>query len=460
MGSRFKIRSFCDFMLSGYPSRLWYLREIIFSKTFKQVTKLVEPLGQILSEASHLDSLEIARCDWFLENYPGLVDAIVSNHHIKSLRLIKAGDQALQFLRRICSPLTSVTVLLTPECVDGPVPSIALGLSKFSKTLLEINVRNFLFAAHLTVYTYPNVTSLTIEESDVRMPVFMPMFPQLRELSIFCFCSRFAPLDDEMDTIHADSKAWQAAQGEATRWRFLERLEGDVHSLFRLAPTCKIRLLSSILTSQNVHRFTQLCRDTQPDTLKVYFHSDKLQAHELEDVIQASSQLRSISITVDAMGMISEMDFSSIFVHFRRMLHLTAVHTLYIRLTYHAGDDLSAAESDSSYAPDSDDEDENGALEDEDDSADEAEEEAVINSLLEAHRPNTPDSVKRYLAGLDVDAVIERCARDIPTLRYACFDKPNSPLAYFEVFRHEDGGTFSWIRLSHAVGEKIMANLC
>ncbi|KAI0080475.1 hypothetical protein K474DRAFT_260112 [Panus rudis PR-1116 ss-1] len=335
LGRRFKLRSFCSFMLVDYPSRLRHLRNVSIEKGFRPECGCLDTLCTLLSDAPHLETLEIARCDQFLQCNPELADAIASNPNIKSLRLDMAGDEGLAFLRRARCSLTSAAVLLTPPCLTG-FPDMALEMSKFNSTLKDLSIQHSgILATKISSYRYPLVTSLTVEESDVRLPALAHMFPALRELTVYSFAYNIAQSDEEVEAIRKESKAWQVEAGMG--WHHLDKLEGDVTSLYGLAPICKVDLVSGMLTSRNITRFAEVCRDTRPSTLKLYFHMDKCSVGELKDVLHASPDFRSLSITVDAIGLTQDLDFTKFFNDLRSVVGTTPVNTLYFRFTWHSG---------------------------------------------------------------------------------------------------------------------------
>ena len=223
-----------------------------------------------------------------------LQDAIEQSTSIKELHLDGVGEEALSVLTRMRSPLESVDLFVEPSAVEFyPDPTVVL--SGFASSLTHLRVR--WVQMDRPSIQFPKVQSLSIEDDNfVPADLLIHVFPNLRSLTISTDTGEHLEMEQaDLKQIHYRNKNHQKKHGS---WPVLDYLEGDVTLLYCLAPTCKVRRLSVWASSSDVDKLLVLCKEIQPESLKLYFHMNKLSMDELEEVLK-SGDIKHISLTID-----------------------------------------------------------------------------------------------------------------------------------------------------------------
>ncbi|CAL1709485.1 unnamed protein product [Somion occarium] len=422
-GKHLNVKSFCHFILGEFPSRLRYLREVEFPKKFWLRKKdTISQLAEVLRNAPFLEKVTISAAERFFEIGPELGAALREATSIRELSLDGVGDQALSVLTRMRSPLNSVEL-----CADAVPVADCLDpnkvLASFSSSLRQLKVRWVQFEN--TSIQYPHVHTLSIEDDNfVPMDMLIHVFPNLQSLSITT--NTGVELDEE-EALHIHNENMRAQA--RLSWPSLNYLEGDVMLLYCLAPTCKVRCLSVWPSSSDVARLVQVCKSTRPESIKIYFHMDKLSVEELRMILR-STDVKHLSATIDAYDVNGLKDIRAYIHQLRDLFQTLTITTLYFRFIWHpTPTEWFRTEH---FETENDDE----------------------SSLVAPLR--TPNPVQQYLHSLNVKTCMRKTADYIKTLRYAFFDMPGKPMSYWEIFRTEEGTISSFEQFSNEAGEQIV----
>lgn len=291
----FNVKSFCLFALADFPHRLRFLHEVEFPARFwLRKRDTIALLAKVLKHAPQLEKITIVRAERFFGIDSVLGDAVAESKSIKEFLLDGVGYEALSVLRRMKSPLESVDLFIDAGAVENyPDPNKAL--ARFASGLTHLRVRWVQMGMSVQ---YPQVRTLSIEDDNfVPVDLLIYVFPNLRSLCISSNTGEHLEMEQaELKQMHHRNRRKQQKVGA---WPQLDYLEGDVTLLYCLAPTCRVRRLSAWVSSSDVDKLLVVCKMTQPESLKLYFHMDKLSVDELEKVLK-SGDIKHISLTIDA----------------------------------------------------------------------------------------------------------------------------------------------------------------
>ncbi|KAK7683601.1 hypothetical protein QCA50_013439 [Cerrena zonata] len=416
----FNVKSFCQFALGDFPHRLRCLHELEFPARFwLRKRDTITLLAQVLKYSPYLEKITIIRAERFFGIDPILGDAIAESTSIKEFFLDGVGYEALSVLTRMQSPLESVDLFIDAGAVENyPDPNEAL--ERFALGLTHLKVRWVQMGMSVQ---YPKVRILSIEDDNfVPIDLLIYVFPNLQSLTISTNTSEYLEMDQaELKRIHLQNKKSQRSRS----WPRLDYLEGDVTLLYCLAPTCRVRRLSAWVSSSDVDKLLVVCKNTQPESLKLYFHMDRLSVDELEKILK-SGDIRSISLTIDAYNM-GLRDLKQYFERFRDLFRTLTISVLYFRVIWgpYPRRWLDPEEYDR------DDDEEYNA------------------------NPAGTNPLKEFFKFLTLDRCTLRAAKYIKTLRYAFFDMPGKPMRYYEITR-PSRDEIGMEQLSSEVGEQIV----
>ncbi|THG95029.1 hypothetical protein EW026_g6551 [Hermanssonia centrifuga] len=280
--TRAKLLSFCRFILTD-PSRFRFLRHLDISVPgrFKTPRK-ADLLLAMFMYAHQLQQLRIFDCE-ILDSHYQIPFAIAALTSLKSLTLHLPNDSAYQMLKCMRSDIVKMDICFyrDDEVPQDPVPL----LSCLCHSLQELRVTYAHFECAVGQY-YPSLRTLVVDDCQfAKVEPLAESFPNASDLSLW-----MGQEDDnlEVNEIEECRSINQTAQ-DNVGWDGLDRLRGDILSLYMLGLRCQVYHLdvqSTFLTSPRSSQLRAVLSDSRPSMFSVRINAVKFEMSFLPPMLE------------------------------------------------------------------------------------------------------------------------------------------------------------------------------